>query len=96
LLACPHAAQAHGPRTGIKRCSPTAGAGAAAAAAAAQVHVLNGERYKEVCPENTLLNSMQLRSCIIASHQKKPLLKRENALGVTEDARIFLPVEVRV
>lgn len=59
------------------------------------MHVLNGERYKEVCPENTLLNSAQLRSCIISPLQKKPLLKRENALGVTEDIRIFLPVEVR-
>lgn len=61
-----------------------------------QVHVLNGERYKEVCPENTLLNSVQLRSCIILPHQKKPLLKRGDALGVTDDTRIFLPVEVRL
>lgn len=61
----------------------------------AQVHVLNGEKYKEVCPDNTLLNSMQLRGCIIQPNQKKPLLKRENALGATEDTRIFLQVEVR-
>lgn len=61
----------------------------------AQVHVLNGEKYREVCPENTLLNSMQLRGCIITPHHKKPLLKRESALGVSEEARIFLQVEVR-
>lgn len=61
----------------------------------AQVHVLNGEKYREVCPENTLLNSMQLRGCIISPHHKKPLLKRESALGVSEDTRIFLEVEVR-
>jgi hypothetical protein len=60
-----------------------------------QVHVLNGEKYREVCPENTLLNSMQLRGCIISPHHKKPLLKRESALGVSEDTRIFLQVEVR-
>jgi len=57
--------------------------------------VLNGEKYREVCPENTLLNSMQLRGCIITPHHKKPLLKRESALGVSEEARIFLQVEVR-
>lgn len=62
---------------------------------AVQVHVLNGEKYREVCPENTLLNSMQLRSCIILPHNKKPLLKRESALGVADDTRIYLPVEVR-
>lgn len=57
--------------------------------------MLNGEKYREVCPENTLLNSMQLRGCIISPHHKKPLLKRESALGVSEDTRIFLQVEVR-
>jgi hypothetical protein len=62
---------------------------------AVQVHVLNGEKYREVCPENTLLNSMQLRGCIILPHNKKPLLKRESALGVADDTRIYLPVEVR-
>lgn len=61
----------------------------------AQVHVLNGEKYREVCPENTLLNSMQLRGCIISPQAKKPLLKRESALGVSEETRIFLEVEVR-
>lgn len=60
-----------------------------------QVHVLNGEKYREVCPENTLLNSMQLRGCIISPHHKKPLLKRESALGVgADETRIFLQVEV--
>jgi hypothetical protein len=60
-----------------------------------QVHVLNGEKYKEVCPDNTLLNNMQLRGCIIQPNAKKPLLKRESALGsVSEEIRIFLPVEV--
>lgn len=57
--------------------------------------MLNGEKYREVCPENTLLNSMQLRGCIIPPQHKKPLLKRESALGVTDDVRIFLPIEVR-
>ncbi len=58
-----------------------------------QVHVLNGEKYKEVCPDNTLLNTMQLRACIIAPNQKKPLLKRDGGVGVTEDNRIFLMPE---
>jgi hypothetical protein len=60
-----------------------------------QVHVLNGEKYKEVCPDNTLLNNAQLRGCIIQPNHKKPLLKRESAMGVAEDTRIFLTVEVR-
>jgi hypothetical protein len=61
-----------------------------------QVHVLNGEKYKEVCPDNTLLNNAQLRGCIIQPNHKKPLLKRESAMGsVAEDTRIFLAVEVR-
>jgi hypothetical protein len=59
------------------------------------VHVLNGEKYKEVCPDNTLLNNAQLRGCIIQPNHKKPLLKRESAMGVAEDTRIFLTVEVR-
>lgn len=57
--------------------------------------MLNGEKYKEVCPDNTLLNSMQLRGCIIQPNHKKPLLKRETAMGLAEELRIFLPVEVR-
>jgi hypothetical protein len=60
-----------------------------------QVHVLNGEKYKEVCPDNTLLSSSQLRGCIIVPQPKRPLLKRESALGVmSEDVRTFLPIEV--
>jgi len=58
-----------------------------------EVHVLNGDKYREVCPDNTLLNTMQLRSCIIQPQQKKPLLKRENNAGITEDFRIFLQPE---
>lgn len=58
--------------------------------------MLNGEKYKEVCPDNTLLNNAQLRGCIIQPNHKKPLLKRESAMGVAEDTRIFLTVEVRV
>lgn len=60
-----------------------------------QIHVLNGEKYREVCPDNTLLNTMQLRSCILAPQQKKPLLKREGGLNVTEDGRILMVPEVR-
>ena len=56
--------------------------------------MLNGDKYREVCPDNTLLNTMQLRSCIIQPQQKKPLLKRENNAGITEDFRIFLQPEV--
>ncbi|WIA18162.1 hypothetical protein OEZ85_009637 [Tetradesmus obliquus] len=58
-----------------------------------EVHMLNGEKYKEVCPDNTLLNNAQLRGCIIQPNHKKPLLKRESAMGVAEDTRIFLTVE---
>ena len=59
-----------------------------------KVHVLNGDKYKEVCPDNTLLNTMQLRQCLIAPMQKKPLLKREGNVGITDDFRIFLQPEV--
>ncbi|KIY96512.1 hypothetical protein MNEG_11449 [Monoraphidium neglectum] len=58
-----------------------------------EIHVLNGEKYREVCPDNTLLNTMQLRSCVLAPQQKKPLLKREGGLNVTEDGRIIMVPE---
>jgi hypothetical protein len=38
---------------------------------------------------------MQLRSCVLAPQQKKPLLKREGGLNVTEDGRIIMVPEVR-
>jgi hypothetical protein len=37
---------------------------------------------------------MQLRSCILMPQQKKPLLKREGGLNMTEDGRILLVPEV--
>jgi hypothetical protein len=60
-----------------------------------KIHVLNGEKYREVCPDNTLLDTSQLRSCILLPQQKKPLLKREGGINVTEDGRILLVPEVR-
>jgi hypothetical protein len=61
-----------------------------------QVLVLNGERYREICPENTLLDAASLRTCTLAAPTpKKPLLKREGGLGMTEDGRILLVPEVR-
>eukprot|EP00798_Chlamydomonas_sp_ICE-L_P015740 gene15740-21861_t len=54
------------------------------------VHVLNGEKYREICPDNTLLSHAQLKTCVISHHQKA-LLRRE---GGSEDAlRCFLPLE---
>lgn len=56
-----------------------------------EVHVLNGEKYREVCPDNTLLTHPQLKTCIIQHHQKA-LLKREGATP-TDDVRVFLQLE---
>lgn len=58
--------------------------------------MLNGEKYREVCPDNTLLSTAQLHSCVLMPQQKKPLLKREGGLGITEDGRILLMPEVGV
>ncbi len=55
--------------------------------------MLNGEKYKEICPDNTLLSHMHLRSCVISHHQKA-LLKREG--GSDEQLRCFLQLEVRL
>ncbi|GAX84826.1 hypothetical protein CEUSTIGMA_g12247.t1 [Chlamydomonas eustigma] len=55
-----------------------------------EVHVLNGEKYKELCPDNTLLSHLHLRSCVISHHQKA-LLKREG--GSDEQLRCFLQLE---
>lgn len=55
-----------------------------------QVHVLNGEKYKEICPDNTLLSHMQLHTCVI-SHHTKALLKREG--GSDDQLRCFLQLE---
>lgn len=55
------------------------------------MHVLNGEKYKELCPDNTLLSTGQIKNCIILHHQKA-LLKRE---GMSDDQlRVMLPLEV--
>ncbi|KXZ52067.1 hypothetical protein GPECTOR_10g1090 [Gonium pectorale] len=55
-----------------------------------EVHVLNGEKYKELCPDNTLLSIPAIRNCVI-SHHTKALLRRE---GMSEDAlRVFLQLE---
>ena len=57
-----------------------------------QVHVLNGEKYKEICPDNVLLSHQQLKACVI-SHHTKALLRRDS---MPEDAlRCFLQIEVR-
>eukprot|EP00798_Chlamydomonas_sp_ICE-L_P031947 gene31947-17902_t len=55
-----------------------------------EVHVLNGEKYKEICPDNTLLSHSQLKSCVI-SHHTKALLKREG--GSEDSLRCFLALE---
>ncbi len=64
-----------------------------------QVLVLNGERYRELCPDNALLSAPQLRSCVLAAPSpKKPLLKHDSgagAGGLSEDGRIMLVPEVR-
>ncbi len=57
-----------------------------------ECHVLNGEKYKEICPENNLLSHAQLRTCII-SHHTKALLKRDG--GSDDQLRCFLQLEVR-
>jgi hypothetical protein len=54
------------------------------------VLVLNGEKYKEVCPDNTLLSAAALRSCII-SHHTRALLRREG--GPDDALRCFLGLE---
>ncbi|KAG2502074.1 hypothetical protein HYH03_000567 [Edaphochlamys debaryana] len=55
-----------------------------------EMHVLNGEKYKELCPEATLLSTNIIKSCII-SHHTKALLRRES---MNEDQlRVFLPIE---
>ncbi|KAL6763898.1 hypothetical protein V8C86DRAFT_3017440 [Haematococcus lacustris] len=43
-----------------------------------EAHVLNGEKHKELCPENTVLSHDQLCDCFIA-HHTAPLLRRDNA-----------------
>mmetsp|Transcript_29342 Transcript_29342/g.64952 ORF Transcript_29342/g.64952 Transcript_29342/m.64952 type:complete len:729 (+) Transcript_29342:226-2412(+) len=55
-----------------------------------EIHVLNGEKYKEICPDNTLLSHQQLRTCII-SHHTKALLRREG--GSDDQLRCFLQLE---
>lgn len=63
---------------------------------AQQIHVLNGDKYKEVCPDNTLLSPAALRACIIepplGQGGYKPLLRKE---GVEDGGpRILLAPEV--
>lgn len=56
------------------------------------MHVLNGEKYKELCPDSSLLSTGQIRACII-SHHTKALLRRE---GMSDDQlTVTLPLEVR-
>ncbi|GFH16547.1 uncharacterized protein HaLaN_12984 [Haematococcus lacustris] len=55
-----------------------------------EAHVLNGEKYKEVCPENTLLSHAQLRGCVI-THHTKALLRRDG--GSDDQLRCFLQLE---
>ncbi|KAG2438687.1 hypothetical protein HXX76_005233 [Chlamydomonas incerta] len=55
-----------------------------------EMHVLNGEKYKELCPDNTLLSIGAIKNCII-SHHTKALLRRE---GMSDDQlRVYLPLE---
>ncbi len=56
----------------------------------AQVSVLNGEKYKEICPDNTLLSPQHLHSCII-SHHPKALLRRDG--GSDEQLQCYLQLE---
>lgn len=55
-----------------------------------QIHVLNGEKYREICPDNTLLSHAQLKSCVI-SHHTKALLRRDG--GSDDQLRCFLTLE---
>jgi hypothetical protein len=52
--------------------------------------VLNGEKYKEICPDNTLISNANLLACVISHHQKA-LLKREG--GSDDQLRCFLQLE---
>ncbi|EFJ53210.1 hypothetical protein VOLCADRAFT_115791 [Volvox carteri f. nagariensis] len=55
-----------------------------------ELHMLNGEKYKELCPDNTLLSTNTLKSCVINYHTKA-LLKRD---GMSDtDLQVFLPLE---
>lgn len=54
--------------------------------------MLNGEKYKELCPDNTLLSVIAIRSCIISHHQRA--LLRRDGMADTE-LHVFLPLEVR-
>lgn len=53
------------------------------------MHVLNGEKYREICPDNTLLSHSQLKTCVIA-HHTKALLRRDGAGD--DQLRCFLQV----
>eukprot|EP00197_Chlamydomonas_leiostraca_P008112 CAMPEP_0202870554 /NCGR_PEP_ID=MMETSP1391-20130828/16057_1 /ASSEMBLY_ACC=CAM_ASM_000867 /TAXON_ID=1034604 /ORGANISM="Chlamydomonas leiostraca, Strain SAG 11-49" /LENGTH=611 /DNA_ID=CAMNT_0049551153 /DNA_START=278 /DNA_END=2109 /DNA_ORIENTATION=+ len=55
-----------------------------------EIHVLNGEKYREICPDNTLLSHAQLKSCVI-SHHTKALLRRDG--GSDDQLRCFLGLE---
>ena len=43
-----------------------------------EVSVVNGEKYRDLCPDNTLLSFSHLRSCIV-THHTKALLRRDGA-----------------
>ncbi|GLI70279.1 hypothetical protein VaNZ11_015212 [Volvox africanus] len=55
-----------------------------------ELQVLNGERYKEICPDNVLLSVSAIKSCIINGHQKA-LLRREGMADT--DLQVSLPLE---
>lgn len=55
-----------------------------------EMHVLNGEKYKELCPDNTLLSVASIKNCII-THHTKALLRREGMSD--EQLRVYLPLE---
>lgn len=55
-----------------------------------EISVVNGEKYKELCPDNTLSSFSHLRSCIV-SHHTKALLRKEGGGGGDEHLlRCFL------
>eukprot|EP00775_Hariotina_reticulata_P013584 gene13584-13709_t len=64
-----------------------------------EVHILNGDKYKELAPNGDaqgLLSQQQLRTCIVTpiANSNKPLLKRETGFtSVPWDMRMLLPLE---
>jgi hypothetical protein len=62
-----------------------------------QVHMLNGERYNELCAAAGPRPSPdELRDCVLAPpSDQRPLLRRDGGANVAEDGRIILTLQVR-